>query len=95
MVTAAERGWQALDDESLLVNCAAEGRVLLTNNVADFAVLARQWQAEGRHHAGLVFTSDSSMPRTRRTVGRYVTALHALMSRHPDASDLADQVHWL
>ena len=56
VVSAAERGWQAESDEVLLTLCAGETRALLTNNVADFAALARRWQAECRAHAGLVFT---------------------------------------
>lgn len=44
--------------EPLLGLCAANGRALLTNNVADLAVIVRQWQAQGRSHHGLIFTSD-------------------------------------
>jgi hypothetical protein len=95
VVSAAERGWQAESDETLLALCAGEGRALLTNNVADFAALARRWQGEGRTHAGLVFTSDASMPRTRATIGRYVTTLDLLLAAYPADDALADGVEWL
>ena len=39
-VTALERGWHAEEDEALLEFCAGEGRALLTNNVADFAIIS-------------------------------------------------------
>ncbi|MHB1166201.1 MAG: DUF5615 family PIN-like protein [Candidatus Nanopelagicales bacterium] len=90
-----ERGWQAEDDESLLALCSDAGRALLTNNVADFMVIARQWQAEGRSHAGLVLTSDAGRPRTRASIGRFVVDLGALMAATPGEGGLADRVHWL
>lgn len=95
VVTAAERGWETEEDESLLALCEGEERALLTNNVGDFAVIARRWQGEGRAHHGLVFTSDSSLPRTRHTVGRYVGALDELLRTKLDDDALVDAVHWL
>lgn len=95
MVAAIEVGWHHVDDETLLASCDAEQRALLTNNVADFAVIARRWQAEGRSHHGLVFSSDASMPRTRDTVGRFVEAIDVLMSARSADDGLADQIHWI
>jgi hypothetical protein len=95
VVAAVERGWQTEGDEALLVLCAAEERALLTNNVAHFTLLARHWQAQGRAHAGLVFTSDASLPRIRGTIEVYVEALEVLLSPHPTNDALADRVWWL
>lgn len=95
VVAAVERGWEAEDDEALLALCETDGRALVTNNVADFMVIARRWATQGRRHAGLVFTSDASMPRSRDTIGRYVEALDALLQAHPAGNSLADRVHWL
>jgi L-arabinose isomerase len=63
--------------------------------VADFAVIARQWQAQGRSHHGLVFTSDHRLPRSRHTIGRYVELLAVLMSDSPAVDSFVDRVHWL
>ena len=95
VVAAIERAWETEDDESLLVLCRQEQRALLTNNVADFATIARRWAVQGRPHSGLVFTSDASMPRTRRTIGRDVTALHKMLEANPTADSFVDRVHWL
>jgi hypothetical protein len=95
VVAIAERGWQAEADEHLLALCAGEGRALLTNNVADFIVLARAWRASGRIHAGLVLTSDASLPRVRGTIGLFVERLDLLMTSRSEDEALADQVHWL
>lgn len=75
--------------------CVNEQRALLTNNVADFAVLARRWAAEGRMHYGMVFTSDSIMPRHARTIGLSVRAMHDLMRSNPSVDALVNRVEWL
>lgn len=95
VVAVVELGWEMEDDEALLALCHEDKRALLTNNVAGFAVIARQWAAQGRTHAGLVFTSDASLPRSRKTMGRYVRALDRLMAAISDDRALFDQIRWL
>jgi hypothetical protein len=95
VVAAIEPGWETEDDESLLTLCDGEERVLLTNNVADFAVIARRWAAEGRRHSGLIFTSDSSLPRGRSTIGDYVSLLERLLNSNVRGDAFVDRVHWL
>ena len=96
--TLRDRGHDAvtaLEDEALLEFCAGEGRALLTNNVADFAIIARRWQSDGRSHFGLIFTSDSTLPRTHHASGRYIDALNGLLLANPGDHDLVDQIRWL
>ena len=95
VIAIPERGWEQESDERLLELSHADDRALLTNNVADFAVLAREWAATGRHHAGLIFTSDASLPRGMSTVGRYVDLLDALLNAHTAPRAFEDRVHWL
>ena len=95
VIAVIEAGWEAEDDDELLAHCTADGRTLLTNDVADFAVIARRWQTEGRSHAGLIFTSDASLPRTRNTIGRYVAAIAALMKANAGDESFVDRIHWL
>ena len=94
-IAVIEAGWEAEDDEPLLTLCLGDRRALLTNNVADFAVIARRWQSEGRSHHGLIFTSDASLPRTCDNIGRYVEGLDVLLHDHPDANSFVDRSHWL
>jgi len=94
-VAAIERGWETEDDEPLLALCDQEQRALMTNNVADFAVISRNWAVEGRRHAGLIFTSDASMPRNRDSIGRYVEALAEMLRSNPGHDAFVDRVHWL
>lgn len=60
-----ELDWHVLTDEALLDACWQVKALLVTNNVADFVMIARQWHLQGRLHAGLLFTSDTRWPRTR------------------------------
>lgn len=92
---AVERGWHMESDASLLALCAAEQRVLLTNNVADFMTLHRHWLAEDRQHVGIMFTSDHSLPRTKVRIGSIVDVLEHMLSTHPSADSLNDRVLWL
>lgn len=95
VVAAVERGWHQDTDDSLLGRCTAERRVLVTNNVGDFMAISRQWATQGRSHAGLIFTSDPSLPRTRRTIGKYVELLAALLLNEPDSDAWEDRIYWL
>ena len=92
---AIERGWQTEEDEALLEICATEQRVLVTNNVADFAIIARRWAIAGRGHCGLIFTSDASMPRGRQSIGSYVDTVDELLIANHDAAAFTDRTHWL
>jgi predicted nuclease of predicted toxin-antitoxin system len=65
------------DDEPILAAAAAEGRILVTTNIGDFAVLDARWAAEGRTHAGIVFVTTSAFPQDRSFIGNVVKALHA------------------
>jgi len=72
-----------------------EKRAPLTNNDADVTVIARRRAVEGRHHAGLIFTSDASMPRSHQTIGRSVTALQTVLRANPADDAFTDRTHWL
>jgi hypothetical protein len=95
VVAALEKGWEAEDDDPLLSLCVGEQRALLTNNVADFVVIARRWATQGRRHTGLIFTSDASMPRGKDTIGRYVEALNDLLLANSTDDAFVDRVQWL
>ncbi len=95
VVTAFELDWHTESDEVLLTLCTGQRRALLTNNVADFAVVTRRWQAEGRPHFGVIYTSDASLPRVPALVGTYLDRLANLMLTHPADDDLVDTTHWL
>ena len=95
VAAAIELGWETEDDEALLALCDLERRALVTNNVADFIVIARGWAIEGRRHSGLILTSDASMPRSRQNIGRSVEVLEELLRANPRNDAFTDRVQWL
>lgn len=68
----------ATPDDELLAHAAAQGRVLVTANVADFATIATDWRAARRQHAGLVYVTSRAFPQDRSFVGAIVSSLLAL-----------------
>lgn len=94
-ISAREQGWDRLSDAELLRSCANNKRALLTNNVADFMLLAREWQLDRERHSGLIFTSDRQWPRTKNMSGRFVNALMQLMETHPADDSLSGSIIWL
>jgi Domain of unknown function (DUF5615) len=93
--TAHELAWSLEGDERLLSLCVEDERALLTNNVRDFMLIARRWALEDRPHFGLILTSDRSLPRSRHTIGTYVSLLGSLLSANPNPTALMDQIRWL
>lgn len=45
---------EGLDDEDVLALAAAEHRILVTHNVADFPRILREWATAERAHAGVI-----------------------------------------
>lgn len=83
-------------DEDVFAAAQADGRAVVTENVRDFRPIAREWEAEGRLHHGVVFTTDRRFPRARpRTVGRLVMALADLVERSADLDDPSNLEIWL
>ena len=72
---------RALSDLEVFQAALTEGRVLVTNNVADFESLRRAHEAAGNEVPGLIYTSDLRFPRTKASVSRLVAALAAAAGR--------------
>jgi len=96
-VTAVSGGvaLEGLDDEVLLRIATDQGRALVTSNVRHFAPLATDWAARGHVHAGLIFTSDKTFPRSRASIGLYVERLRELLDGHPADDARFGQTLWL
>ena len=84
-----------LPDEDLFRAATAEGRVVVTENVKDFAVLHRRVTAEGRRHVGLVFTHPRRFPRAGRNHVRVLAdALAMFLSQHGSTLSAAESFVW-
>jgi predicted nuclease of predicted toxin-antitoxin system len=49
-----EPALEGFDDDQVLALAAAEQRILVTHNVADFPRILREWAATQRAHAGVI-----------------------------------------
>jgi predicted nuclease of predicted toxin-antitoxin system len=94
-VNALELGMQSSTDEEILEYCRRELRAVLTNNHGDFAQIARDWSIGNRTHSGILYTSDSSLPRTIANTTQIVRRVELLIATIPPGSDLQDQQRWL
>jgi hypothetical protein len=73
---------RSLADMEIFETALIEGRVVVTNNVADFESLRRAREAFGGAAPGLIYTSDASFPRTRAYVNRLAAALESAARGH-------------
>jgi hypothetical protein len=74
-------------DEAQLVYATSEGRVLVTFNVAHFASLHAAWMEHGKHHAGIVVSSQRPIGDVLRRLLRLAGTL--------DADSLKDRLEFL
>ena len=62
-------------DPEVLEIAAAQGRILVTDNIRDFVPLSNAWAAQGRTHPGILVISSKRFPMTRERNGRIAAAL--------------------
>ncbi len=74
---------------------ATERRTIVTNDVADFQIIHDRMLAAGEAHAGMVFTLDASMPRSKAAIRQWVKALAGLLAEHGDEDALRNRIHHL
>ena len=84
-----------LADLELMRRMSAEQRAVLTSDAGDYIPLANSLVAAGHGHFGLILTSDRSLPRNRRTIGRFVRILDELLTREDRIDALRNRVVWL
>jgi hypothetical protein len=64
VAVAADPGLAGLPDEQVLEWATDQGRCVVTENVKDFEVLRRLSAAQGRTHAGLLYSGPRRFPVT-------------------------------
>ena len=82
-ISAIERDdLKATPDADIFRLMQQEGRVIVTNNHRDYAPLANTALQAGEVFCGIIFTSDRSMPRSKRTIPAITHLLDDLLNRH-------------
>jgi Domain of unknown function (DUF5615) len=75
-------------DGEVMAAALSGSRTLVTENVRDFRPLETALLEAGKHHYGIVYTSNRQFPRGEpATTGRLVRALHALLRETPALRD--------
>lgn len=87
VLTAHEANMAARPDVALLLHATELARTVLTCNVADFARLHDEFMAGGRHHRGIIVTSQLPVGTLLR---RALRLMHAL-----SAADMQDRLEFL
>jgi predicted nuclease of predicted toxin-antitoxin system len=57
VVTARDREKLGASDEEHLTHARAEGRIVVTHDIADFVRIHQQWVAAGTPHAGIALSN--------------------------------------
>ncbi len=86
-LSTRDAGRGGASDESQLEWASSEHRALMTFNVGHFANLHAMWVTAGRHHAGIVVSSQ-------RPIGEVVRRLLNL-ARALDAESMRDRLEFL
>jgi predicted nuclease of predicted toxin-antitoxin system len=76
--TVVELGLAGRSDPEILAAAVADGYVVLTENVADFAHISAEHLTAGRHHSGVLIALSSRFSRRRAGIGAIVAAVHAV-----------------
>jgi hypothetical protein len=86
---------RTLPDADLFAIAQGERRAVVTENVADFALLADSYDARGTGHFGLILVPAGTYPRgSPRTIGRMVAALDEVAGRFALDQPTSPR-HWL
>lgn len=70
----------------------AQGRAIVTENVADYRRLASLWLQNGENHHGLILTAKWRYDRGRAPIDRLVASIDSLAT---SVGTLDNREHWL
>ncbi len=86
---------RSLADTDIFALAQHEQRIVVTENIDDFSIIADGYDQRSQAHFGLVLVPHSSYPRSSPgTIGRMVTELDRLLGEHPERIPTSPR-HWL
>ena len=89
------RQWEGLTDPEVMDLARRERRAIVTNNVRDYRPLHNAaLGAEAPDHFGMIFV-PGDYRRTKKEIGRIVTALETILAAYPSDESLANGETWL
>jgi len=94
IAVATEPNLRGLPDADIIDYATRNGRSVVTENVADFSILANEWTARGADHAGIVFTNPNRFNRASLAYpGNLLKALELLLNEPPNPG--SSWIRWL
>lgn len=81
-------------DPDLLRAASERARVLVADNVQDFARLHQRFARSGEAHAGILLVSPRRYPRAKGTIRKWVDGLEKFLNAH-EGDPLESQSYWL
>jgi hypothetical protein len=76
--TVMELGLAGSSDPEVFGAAVADGRTLLTENVADFTRISAEHLVAGQHHPGVLIALSSRFSRRAAGIGPLVTAIRGI-----------------
>jgi predicted nuclease of predicted toxin-antitoxin system len=87
-----ERALDGLDDESLFVLAADEGRILVTFNLKDFLPIMNAWAEAGRSHGGCILVASTLQ---HEQFGAIIAGIRRALEEVGEQGLWIDRVYWL
>jgi hypothetical protein len=89
------RELRGLADADIFALAQPEQRAVVTENIANFSVIADGYDQRSQVHFGLVLVPPGSYPRGRSgTIGRMVAELDRLLGQYPATTPMSPRL-WL
>jgi predicted nuclease of predicted toxin-antitoxin system len=82
VATVHEEGLAGRSDPEILIAAVEGGYVLITENVADFARIATEQVASGKHHPGVLIALSSRFSRRPHGISAIAAAVRAVADAH-------------
>jgi hypothetical protein len=86
---------ESLEDHEIVQILAGESRAIVTSNIKDFQPIHLRMIGSGRSQAGMLFTRDATLPRTRTAAPVRITTLEDYLTAHPAEDALRERTDFL
>ena len=94
IAVASEPHLRGLPDADIMTHAVREGRAIVTENVADFSILAHERATGGHRHCGIIFTNPRRFDRASLAYpGNLIKALDSLLDESTDPG--SSWIRWL
>ncbi len=89
--------YSGVTDDHVFSRAQADGRAIVTDNIADYEMARRDWESRGTTHHGVIYALDPPFNRHRGddVIGQVVNALEYFLAVAESAPEPSNQVHYL